>query len=204
MDSASFLYWVALAAVAINALTGVIEAARHRIDLVGAIFIALATALAGGTLRDLLLDRNVFWIADQTYLTVAFLTGLASFFVLRRRAIPADTFLYPDAVGLALFTVAGTQIALQWEAPWLVASLLGVATGVFGGVARDLLCNQVPLVMQRSELYATASWIGALTVIGLHELGVDPVVAGWAGMAVALVLRMAAIRFRITLPTLGA
>jgi hypothetical protein len=84
--------------------------------------------------------------------------------------LPQRLFLIPDAIGLALFTIAGTQIALQWHAPWLVASLLGVITGVVGGVLRDVLCNEVPLFV-RGELYASAAWAGALALVGLQELG---------------------------------
>lgn len=199
-----FLYWVGMAAVAVNALTGVLEAERKQLDLLGAIIVAVATALGGGTLRDLLLDRSVFWIADQNYLLTAVVFGIATFFVIRRRPIPPRWFLIPDAVGLALFTVIGTQVAMTWHAPWLAASLLGVITGVFGGVLRDILCNEVPLVLRVGELYATAAWVGALTLIVLQELAVDGVLAGWIGMGVVLVVRLAAIRFKLTLPSLPA
>lgn len=196
----NLLYWIGLVAVAVNALTGVLDAGRHRMDLVGAVMVGSATALGGGTVRDVLLDRTVFWIADQTYLLVSFATALAVFAV-RGLKLPQRLFLIPDAIGLALFTIAGTQIALQWHAPWLVASLLGVITGVIGGVLRDVLCNEVPLVFVRGELYASAAWAGALALIGLQELGISPVVAAWAGMGVVLAIRLAAMTFRITLPT---
>jgi len=109
-------------------------------------------------------------------------------------------FLVPDAIGLALFTVAGTQIALELHAPWLAASLLGVITGVVGGVLRDVLCNDVPLIFVRGELYASAAWAGALALIGLQAAGLSAVAAAWSAMAVILALRLAAIAFRITLP----
>jgi uncharacterized membrane protein YeiH len=197
----TLLYWIGLAAVAVNALTGVLDAGRQRMDLVGAVMVGTATALGGGTVRDVLLDRPVFWIGDQSYLIAAFATTLVVFFAVRGLKLPPRLFLIPDAVGLALFTVAGTQIALDWQAPWLVASLLGVTTGVVGGVLRDVLCNEVPLVFVRGELYASAAWVGALTLIGLQALGISPVAAAWAGMAVVLALRLAAMAFRITLPT---
>lgn len=199
----TFLYWVGMAAVAVNAMAAILEAERKQLDLVGGIFIAFAAALAGGTVRDVLLDRQVFWVADQTYLMVAFIAAMATFFAGRHRNIPERLFLYPDAVGLALFTVVGTQAALQWNAPWLVASLMGVTTGVFGGIARDMLCNEIPLVMRTGELYATASWFGTLVVIALHANGASSVNAGWGGMATVLIVRLAAMHFRITLPTLS-
>ena len=197
----NLLYWIGLAAVAVNALTGVLDAGRKRMDLVGAVMVGGATALGGGTVRDVLLDRPVFWISDQTYLVVAFTTALIIFFAVRGLKFSQRLFLIPDAIGLALFTVAGTQVALQWHTPWLVASLLGVITGVVGGVLRDVLCNEVPLVFVRGELYASAAWAGALALVGLQELGFSAVIAAWAGMAVVLAARLLAIAFRITLPT---
>ncbi len=198
----ALLYWVGIAAVAVNALTGVLDSGRKHMDLIGALLVAVATALGGGTVRDLLLDRNVFWVVDQTYLVAALGTGLLTFFIVRSFTVPPKLFLIPDAIGLALFTVIGTQIALQWHTPWLVASLMGVITGVFGGVLRDILCNDVPSVFLKSELYATAAWLGALSLIGLQEIGVSPVNAAWAAMAIILVLRLAALHFRLTLPNL--
>jgi uncharacterized membrane protein YeiH len=196
-----FVYWVGMAAVAVNALTGVMEAERKAIDVMGATLVAVATALGGGTVRDVLLNRNIFWIADQTYLITAVICGLAAFFLLRHREIPARWFLIPDAVGLALFTAIGTEAALQWHTPWLAASLLGVITGVFGGVLRDVLCNEVPLVMRAGELYATAAWLGALLLIGLQEAGVERVWASGVAMAAILLLRLAAIHYHLTLPS---
>jgi uncharacterized membrane protein YeiH len=169
-------------------------------DLIGALLVGVATALGGGTIRDLLLDRNVFWVVDQAYLMAALGTGLITFFVARALPLPPRLFLIPDAIGLALFTVIGTQVALQWHTPWLVASLMGVITGVVGGVLRDILCNDVPLVFLKGELYATAAWIGALALVGLQAAGVPSVTASWLAMGLILVLRLLAMRFNITLP----
>ncbi len=196
------LYWVGMAAVAVNALTGVLDSGRKQMDLIGALLVGVATALGGGTVRDLLLDRNVFWVVDQTYLIAALGTGLPTFFIARALPLPPRLFLIPDAIGLALFTIVGTQVALQWHAPWLVASLMGVTTGVVGGVLRDILCNDVPLVFLKGELYATAAWVGALSMIGMEALGVSSVMASWLAMAIVLGLRLLAMRYRITLPAL--
>lgn len=197
----NLLYWIGLAAVAVNALTGVLDAGRKQMDLVGVVMVGCATALGGGTVRDILLDRKVFWIADQTYLIVALATTLAIFFLVRGLRLPPRLFLIPDAIGLALFTVVGTQVALEWQAPWLVASLLGVITGVVGGVLRDVLCNEVPLIFVRGELYASAAWAGALLLVGLQALDVTPVVAAWCAMALILAARLLAMAFSISLPT---
>jgi uncharacterized membrane protein YeiH len=197
----NLLYWVVLAAVAVNALTGVLDAGRKNMDLVGVVLVGTATALGGGTVRDVLLQRPVFWLNEQVYLLVAVATTLVIFFAVRGLRLPPRLFLIPDAIGLALFTIVGTQFAVQWQAPWLAASLLGVITGVGGGVVRDVLCNEVPLVFVRGELYVTAAWIGAMVLIGLQALGVSPVAAAWAGMATVLAIRLTAMAFRITLPT---
>jgi uncharacterized membrane protein YeiH len=203
MSIESLIYGIALAGVAVSAAAGVLEAGRKPFDLFGMVVVALAAALGGGSLRDMLLDRTVFWIADQTYLLAAVIAGLATFALVRVVRLPARLFLLPDAVGLALFTVSGTQAALAMEAPWLVASLMGVITGVFGGIVRDVLCNEVPLVFS-GELYATASWLGALLLVGLVAAGVS---AGWAALAagsLVLAIRLLAIRFRWGLPVFTA
>lgn len=194
-----WLYWVGLSAVAVMAAAGVLEAGRKRYDLFGMIVVALAAALGGGSLRDLLLDRPVFWVADQTYLVVAFAAAFVTFFLARVLVLPARLFLIPDAAGLALFTVTGTKAALAWGAPWLVASVMGVITGVMGGILRDVLCNEEPLVFQ-GNLYATAAWGGALLLIGLLALGADGRLAALAAGVGIFLIRMAAIRWGIGLP----
>jgi uncharacterized membrane protein YeiH len=200
----NLLYWAGMSAVAVNALTGVLDAGRKHMDLIGVVMVGAATALGGGTVRDILLQRPVFWIGDQVYLIVALATTLVAFFAVRGLHLPPRLFLIPDAFGLALFTIVGTQIALEWQAPWLVASLLGMITGVVGGVLRDVLCNEVPLVFVRGELYASAAWAGALVLVGLQALSVSPLIAAWTGMATVLGIRLAAMAFRITLPTYSA
>jgi uncharacterized membrane protein YeiH len=115
----NLLYWAGMLAVAVNALTGVLDAGRKQMDLIGVVMVGAATALGGGTVRDILLQRPVFWIGDQVYLIVALATTLVAFIAVRGLHLPPRLFLLPDALGLALFTVVGTQIALEWQAPWL-------------------------------------------------------------------------------------
>ena len=202
MGMDALLYWLGMAAVAVSAITGVLDSGRKHMDLIGALLVGIATALGGGTVRDVLIDRSVFWVADQTYLIVALGTALLTFFLARAVNIPQKLFLLPDALGLALFTIVGTQVALQLNTPWLVASLLGVTTGVVGGVLRDILCNDVPSIFLKGELYASAAWAGALVLLGMQAISISPVIAAWAGMATILLLRLAAIRYKLTLPTL--
>ena len=197
------IYWVGMAAVAVSAVTGVLEAGRKPIDFFGMVLVALASALGGGTLRDLVLDRPAFWVAHQTYLACALAAGIVTFVVVRLVPLPRNLFLVPDALGLALFTVVGTQIALLYEVPWLAATFLGVVTGVFGGVLRDILSNEVPLVFG-GELYGTAAWAGALLYVALWAAGLPAVTAAGLAFACIVVIRLAAIRWSITLPTFTA
>jgi uncharacterized membrane protein YeiH len=197
------MYGISLVAVAMMAAAGVLEAGRKRFDLFGMVVVALAAALGGGSLRDVLLDRPVFWVADQTYLIAALIAAMLTFFLARIFALPARLFLIPDAAGLALFTISGTKAALVWGAPWLVASFMGVITGVVGGILRDVLCNEDPLVFQ-GTLYATAAWAGALVFLGLTTWEVDPGQAAVAGGALIFLLRVAAIRWDIALPRFTA
>lgn len=197
------IYVSGMSAVAVSAITGVLEAGRKPIDLFGVVLVALTSALGGGTMRDLLLERPVFWVADQTYLVAAIAAGVATFVLVRLVRLPVNLFLVPDALGLALFTVIGTQAALIYGAPWFVATFLGVVTGVFGGVLRDILCNEVPLVFT-GELYATASWAGAALFIGLLRAGVPGSTAALLAMVAIFLTRIAAIHWHLTLPSFSA
>jgi len=196
-------YWSGLVGVAVFAAAGVLEAGRKALDLFGVLVVALVAALGGGTLRDLLLDRTVFWLRDESYVLAAAGGGLASFVLARLVRLPPRLFLVPDALGLALFTVLGTQLALDHHVHWLVATLLGVVTGVFGGILRDVLCNEVPLVFG-SELYATAAWSGALLLVGLQYAGVAGAWAVLPPMLTVLLVRLAGIHWHITLPRFSA
>lgn len=193
------VFWIGIAAVVVMAAAGVLEAGRKPIDVFGSIVVALAAALGGGTLRDLLLDRTVFWVAQQSYLIAATGAALATFALARLTRLPPRLFLIPDAAGLALFTVLGTQIALAAGAPWFVAGFMGVITGVVGGILRDVLCNEMPLVFT-GQLYATASWLGALLLLLLLYLGLGQNVAAGIAMVAIFALRMAAIRYDLQLP----
>ena len=195
------IYWVGMAAVAVTAITAVLETEDKGMDLVGAVIVGLAASLGGGTLRDVLLNRAVFWLADSAYLVCGFAAVAVTFVVARRVRFPTGGFMIPDAIGLALFTVIGTRTALDMGTPWLAASLMGVVTGVFGGVARDVLVNEVPLIMRPGTLYATASWCGALVFIGAAGYGGSEAAAMTAGGLVVLGLRLAAIRYQLRLPT---
>lgn len=195
------LYWISLVAAVFSAASGVLKAGFREFDLFGVVIIALATALGGGSLRDMLLDREVFWIRDQSFFIVTLASALVIFIAARRFAFSENLFLIPDAVGLAAFGIAGTLVALMQGTPWLIASFMGVITGAMGGVFRDLLCQEPPVVFH-SPLYATACWGGSLAFIALVEFHVDATLAAIiAGLGIFL-LRLLAIRFNIGLPRL--
>ena len=189
----NLLYWIGLAAVAVSALTGVLDAGRKNMDLIGAVMVGSATALGGGTVRDVLLDRKVFWISDQTYLIVALATALLIFFAVRALRLPSRRFLIPDAIGLALFTVSGTQIALEWQAPWLVASLLGVITGWSAASCATCCATRCHSFSCAASSTLLPPGAGALLLVGLQNIGVSPVIAAWSGMAAILAARLLAM-----------
>jgi uncharacterized membrane protein YeiH len=194
--------WLAFSAVAVSSVTGVLQAEAKRIDLFGVILIALAAGLGGGTVRDVLIGRQVFWIADQRYLFVAICAAAVTVLAARWRPVPRRLFLLPDALGLALFAVVGTGIALDHGVPWFAATFMGVITGVFGGVLSDVLRNEVPLVFG-GTLYATAAWAGALLYVWLQGQGLAATVAALWAAALILALRLAALRYKLTLPGFG-
>ena len=165
------LYWITLIAVIVSSASGVLKAGLKQFDLFGVIIIASATGLGGGSLRDMLLDREVFWIRDDVYFIASLGSAVFIFISARIMAIPPRFFLVADAAGLATFGIAGTLVSLMVGAPWLVASFMGVMTGTMGGIFRDVLCNEPPIVFQ-SPLYATVSWGGSLFFIIMLHLNV--------------------------------
>jgi uncharacterized membrane protein YeiH len=200
----SLIYVLDLCAVAVCAITATLEARRRELDLFGVVVIAIISGIGGGTVRDVLLGRlPVYWVHDPLYVVVGMAAGTLTFFLGRRLRLPKNFFLVPDAIGMALFTVIGTSVALQMHTPWLISALMGVITGVFGGVIRDILCNEVPLIF-RTDIYATAALIGALLLIALDHAGAGRNPAIVAAMVCTVTIRLAAMRWHIQLPRLRA
>lgn len=193
------LYWITLVAVIVSSASGVLKAGFKQFDLFGVIIIAIATGLGGGSLRDMLLDREVFWIRDQAFFIASLGSAVAIFITARIILIPQRFFLVADAAGLATFGIAGTLVSLMVGAPWLVASFMGVMTGTMGGIFRDILSNEPPVVFQ-SPLYATVSWGGSLIFILLLYLDIDNIFAAIAAGLGIFVARLLAIRFNVSLP----
>jgi uncharacterized membrane protein YeiH len=202
------MHYLDLFGVAVFAVTGSLAAGRKRLDLLGVIVLAMVTALGGGTIRDLLLGLTpVFWIRDVTYLVVSAGTGVLVFCISRTRSLTSASIRIPDAFGLAVFTVIGARVAMGHDVSWLVAVLMGMITGVAGGMLRDMLAGEIPMIL-RTEIYATASLCGGLVFvvmahIPVHAYGPIPAekVNMTAGVLVTLVLRLLAIRWNLSLPT---
>ena len=164
---------IEIAATLAFALSGFIEAARRRMDIVGITAVACTAAFGGGTLRDVLLDqRPFFWVEHSGYLWLILGLCLVGLPVLRASHIDFTerAMRVPDALGLGLFGAAGTSQALALGQPLIVAALTGVITGVFGGVLRDVLCNEVPAIFTDHRPYAVCSFTGAWVYIGLDHV----------------------------------
>ncbi|WP_394558382.1 trimeric intracellular cation channel family protein [Aquipseudomonas alcaligenes] len=194
-------YLADLFGVAVFAITGALMAGRKSMDLFGVLVIAVITALGGGTLRDLILDNHpVSWIRNDTYILVASIAAVGTVAWVRlTQPIHERGLLIADAFGLAVFTVIGTEVALQHNVPYSTAVIMGVMTGVAGGVMRDVICNEIPLIFQK-EIYATACIFGALVFIVLRELQTPHWLDTGIAMFAVLLTRLAAIRWSLSLP----
>ncbi|KPQ07951.1 MAG: putative membrane protein [Rhodobacteraceae bacterium HLUCCA12] len=187
--------------VFIFALTGALAASRAQLDLVGFLFIASLTAVGGGTVRDLLLNRDmVFWVADPWYIGTACSAAVLVFFTAhllesRRRALDCL-----DAGALAVAVPAGTGVALSMDQAPAVVVMMGMATGAFGGLMRDVVCNEVPMVLRQGELYLSAAFFGALSALGMIWLGLGFQAGLMACAAVTFLLRSGSMRFGWRLP----
>ena len=190
-----------LIGIGVFAVSGALAAGRKRLDLLGVFVLAAVTAIGGGTVRDLLLDRQpIVWLTDTTYLGVIVAAVAVTFAYVRWRRPPLASLLVADALGLALFSVAGAQIAEAAGLPAVSVVVLGTMTGVGGGVIRDVLSAEVPLVLRRGNLYASAVIFGIAAYLLLESVGVPRQAASLTGMVLIAALRLAAIRWELELP----
>jgi uncharacterized membrane protein YeiH len=192
------LTFIEISAIVAFAISGLIEAVRKRMDVVGVFSVAFVTAFGGGTLRDVLLDRRpLFWVQHQEYVwlvLVLTLIGLPLLRVLRHRSV-SRVMEVTDALGLGLFAISGASLALAAGMPLIIVALMGVIAGVFGGVMRDVLCNQIPMVFHDHRPYALCAFGGCWVFIGLNVIGAEAwlallvgvgTTAGWRLLALAL------------------
>lgn len=187
---------------AVFAVSAVLAAGRKGLDLLGVLVIALITATGGGTVRDLLLDRTPFWFTDTGYVVTILLSGCATVVLLRWRHPSERVLQIADALGLALFSISGARIAEAAGLPGLIVVVLATITGTFGGVLRDVMCNDIPLLLRPGTIYGTAVIAGATLYVLLQSAGVPRDTAAYAGMVVIAGLRLAAIARNISLPAL--
>jgi uncharacterized membrane protein YeiH len=186
-----------LVAVLAAAFSGFAEARKKQMDVVGVFTVAFITAFGGGTLRDLLLDRRPFyWVEHYEYVIVILVLTVIVTPLMRvaHRLVPNWSFVTADAIGLGFFSIAGTALALQADMPWIIAVLLGVVTGVFGGVLRDVILNEVPVVLRDGRPYALAAFIGCCSYLLMLRSGVPASLALWVAALLIVAIRLTAWR----------
>ncbi len=188
-----------LTGVAVFAASGALTASRKQMDPIGFGLLAAVTAVGGGTLRDLLLDRPVFWLNRESIILVALAVAALLFFFAHRVQRRYRLLLWMDAIGITAYGVLGAHLALEHGTGPLTAMLMGLMTATFGGLLRDVIGNEVPLILGQ-ELYATAALAAAACFVGLRLAGIPPTMALIPALAIGLLLRGGAIRFGWRLP----
>ena len=197
-------FWLEHFGITVSAISGVLAARGKGVDLFGVLVLALVTSFGGGTVRDILSgDLPVTWIREPSFLLNATVTTFVTFFVRRVRELPRGFLLVADAFALALFTIVGTRkgVALEFAAP--VAVMLGVITGVAGGILRDVLTGEVPMVFRpQIYLYATAALVGAVVFVVWNHFAPNQPLVTFVCTGLILALRLAGIRLKLSLPVL--
>ena len=196
-------FTIEIVAIFAFALSGLIAGIRKQMDVVGLCIVSGVSAFGGGTLRDILLDRRpFFWVSHSLWLWGMIATCLFAMFFMRERhiSLTEKAIQIPDALGLGLFTALGTQIALDLNMPAIVASLMGVMTAVFGGVLRDICCNEIPKAFNDHQPYALLAFIGSWIVIGLSVANLPEWLILTLSAGTTTVLRGLAIQFKWQLP----
>jgi uncharacterized membrane protein YeiH len=200
MTLVQFFTW---AGVAVFAASGALAAGRRALDPIGVLVLAIVTATGGGTLRDVLMNRHpIFWIADPSFITVSVVAAAATWLWVRRFPPPDKALQYADALGLAFFSIAGACIAETAGLSPFICVIMGALTGCAGGLIRDVLVAEVPLIFRQSELYVTACLAGIIVYLLLGATGMAPQWSSMAGSATIALIRLASIRWKIVLPVL--
>ncbi len=191
---------IEIIAVLVAAFSGFIEARRKRMDLVGVFTVAFIAAFGGGTLRDILLDRRpLFWVQHQEYAILIFVLALVASPLMKtlRHIVSERLIVIADAVGLGLFSVAGVSSALEANMPLFIASMMGVITGIFGGVLRDIVCNEVPMVFRDGKPYAICAFVGNWLFLLMGMQHVPREFALWSSAFFITGLRLLTWRFNV-------
>ncbi len=202
-DPRSLIYVLDMIGIIACSISGTILAKHKNFDVFGCLLVSIVTAIGGGTVRDVILDRHpLFWMVDMSYLTVITFCSLATQIFFHPNSRRVDKFLkLSDTIGLSAFTLIGIKVADNMGTNVAVALLLGVITIIVGGIIRDMICNEIPLVLQQ-EIYISAALTGGILYFALHNLGVTDWVTEIATMSTIFTLRMLAIRYDWKFPTL--
>lgn len=204
MDISFAILFIEVAGTLTFAVTGIMEARRKKMDLIGVYTVAMVTAFGGGTLRDVFLQRYpLFWIHNDHYPVIILVLSLLSLLIQKQLftgVIWITLINIMDALGLGLFSASGTAITLQLGYSWYIAAIMGVITATFGGVVRDILCNEIPNVFQPTQLYATCAFMGALGYIVGKQLGLPYQLALGAGILAGAGTRITAMLLNVALP----
>ncbi|GHX73327.1 hypothetical protein VCSRO66_0924 [Vibrio cholerae] len=194
----SVLYIIGITA---EAMTGALSAGRRKMDWFGVMLVASATAIGGGTVRDILLGHYPLgWVKNPEYLAITCVAGVLTTWVYKWVIKLKGLFIRLDALGLIVFSIIGTQVAMRMGLHPGICLVSAVVTGVFGGLLRDLICRQPPLVLHE-ELYASIALLASGLYLALLEFGVSDVVSTVVTLVVGYTLRMAAVRFKWRLPS---
>lgn len=195
---------IEITAILVFAYSGIIQAHRNGFDLVGVLTIAFVTAFGGGSLRDVLLGHHpLYWIEHWQFLIYIFVLAPIAVLLLRfnKDFSSRRTLMLIDALGLGLFTASGVSIALEMKTPLFPAAMIGVITATFGGVVRDIMCNQTPQLFQQTKpLYATCSFLGAWIYILMIQLNFLPTIALVLCVVITFLFRVTAVKFNLKLP----
>ena len=193
---------IEIVAVLAAAFSGFAEARNKRMDPVGVFTVAFITAFGGGTLRDVLLDRRpFFWVEHQFYVVLILVLTLIATPLLRlaQRVVPTTLFVIADAIGLGFFSIAGVSVAHELGSPPIIAAMMGVVTGVFGGVLRDVTLNEVPMVLRDGKPYALAALAGSVFFLLVIDAGMPASMATWVASALIVAVRLIAWRWDWTI-----
>jgi uncharacterized membrane protein YeiH len=177
-------------------ISGALTAARYRMDILGFVLIGTITGIGGGTTRDLLLGRTVWWTQDPLELILCVTAALVTFFFIRSDITRRRGMIWSDALGLAAFGVVGCHVALEFGAPFVIAVFMGMVTATGGGLIRDVITNTQPMIVS-GQVYATAALLGSLSYAALRHFGVPEIPAELAACLAAFLLRASAIIFDI-------
>lgn len=189
----SLIKIIEILAILVGAFSGFIEARSKKMDVVGVFIVAFITAFGGGTLRDILLDqRPLFWVIHQEYAILIFVLALVStpLIATLRHRVSDRLIVIADALGLGLFSVAGVAAAITAGMPLFIASMMGVVTGIFGGVLRDIVCNEIPMVLRDGRPYAICSFAGCWAYLLMQQFGITSEFALWSSAMLITVLRL--------------